>query len=185
MVFAKEGYTKGNRGLKLEEYKTGQIYSITINPLDQPHMPDEIDGYRRCVSMWLTRQHTEFYKFKDILKLVLFVEVSPLGRFHFHGTVSPLDIGKLPYFLNYLNNKTHFEIDKCGSCTCDDNEKTCHGFHHWYDYIKKQEDIWNVELKNNRFYPIEIDEDSEKYLIKPKAPPSTLTKWLKDDNEDC
>lgn len=166
MVLTENMNGRGNKGLKIEEYEVHTEYSITINPQNQPL-------HRKHLFKWFREWHDWFAQYKDIMKLIIYPEVSATGRWHWHGTIQIEDITEFVWFLRDLNKCTHFEIDTIAKCECPPKSKAhkddCKGRKVWYSYMLKQFDIWEDFFDKLPFYyPMEINKET-KYIAEPIA----------------
>jgi len=172
MVYNNSGNAKGNTGLQLEDYEVDTEYSITINLKSQPDSEAQFFPWHRLI-------YDRLVQFREIVSLKLYLESSSTGRLHWHGTVTIRNLQRLYIFLQYLNEHSHFEIDRITNHSC-----TCVGFHNllnphcyfekWERYIKKQFNIWHRVFHpvdkhkqgHSHYYPMIISEDSDPILKK-------------------
>jgi hypothetical protein len=158
-------YTKsGNQGVKLEDMEIGQTYAITINPASQPENKHSVLPWRN-LCMWLCHYKDWLIQFQDGVELVLYLEVSPTGRYHFHGKLVLLDYNDYINFLEIMNKQHHYEID------------TIKDMDVWDLYIKKQRKIFEYLYTTKVPYlPLIINENSQVHSkFKIKEPPVRLS----------
>lgn len=157
MVFPGNGNSRGNKGLKIEDYILTKEYSITINPQLQPKT-------LKHLGFWMRETHDWFAEYNDTMNIKLWMESSGTGRIHFHGIIKVLDLPKFVFFLKELNRISHFEIDTIGECNCNSKKKDkpkCTGMHIWNEYITKQYPIWNNYFsKFPYYYPMVINKQT-------------------------
>lgn len=170
--------SKGNSAIAPEKIVTCTMYSITINPKDQP-----VEFTDKFIMCWYRKIYDTYIEFKDDINMDLYMESSQTARLHFHGTIVIYNI--LPYlkFVRYLNEHTHFEIDTIGQCECPEGKlglhtPECRGFYYWMKYIKKGGDIWRPLLTQSTIgYPLQIN--SAKKPVQPKFKPMTIPSFKK------
>lgn len=127
---------------KLEEIKENIWYAISINP------ETECD-HTLGIFKWYRNIYDSLLSFKGTVDLELFLECSPIGRFHFHGYVMIRDTLHYINFIKYLKKTSSFEIDTIGT-NGEDIEK-------WKSYVTKQSKIWQVYFSKNVIgYPMKI-----------------------------
>lgn len=120
---AKAGFPNKHKALKLEEVKPGVNYAFTINPIDKLQM---FKSFTRISDI-----NKESHKYLAMLKhYVLYPELSPKGRFHYHGWIwfdNDLEINE--FYLSYLpsvQSMASYEMD------------TIEDLKVWTDYCTKQ-----------------------------------------------
>lgn len=109
-------------------------YAITINPID------EFD-VKQPLSAWIAKQHRLLSDLLFDCNLTLYLEASPVGRLHFHGTI------KIDNFLGYL--RTLNCLQKYGTFCIKPIREAMEGseYESWDAYCKKQSDIWEPYLR--------------------------------------
>lgn len=138
------------KGIKLEDMTTGQSYSITLNPKEQPNRIHPIHHLIK----WYRTVYDDLLPYKDSVELKLYMESSPIGRLHFHGIISIINMVGYVDFLMYINKWYTYEID-----TISEDEE---GKVSWQEYYLKQHDIWLQLLNKHSLigYPMKIMKDS-------------------------
>lgn len=110
--------------LKPENIVEGTIYAFTYNPSTQPYR----DGIGpNPIKFWWDNIVDEFNEYK-YCELMLYPEISSMGRLHFHGVIIILDTAKFYYY-------TVPEMVKNASIEMD----TVKDELVWYEYCTKQE----------------------------------------------
>jgi len=137
----------GNKSLKLENILHQVQYSLSINPILQPTKCTRI-----AILVWYQRMYNYLYTWRPSLEITLWPEVSPTGRFHFHGTLL-LKTNKLADrimfvdFVQSIGSCSHFEIDTISTDTADA----------YLQYCKKQFDWWSELFSSGHHeYPLKI-----------------------------
>lgn len=180
----------GSKGLKLENICIGSTYAITINPKEQPlYVHSFGDNPKRDTTMWYRDKYAEYMKYKEGLNMSLYLEASPTGRLHFHGTIIIKNISMYVQFLKELELLNNYEIDtiasnpaSAGGCPhpldskdCDCDERT--GEQIWYEYCTKQWAIWEPYFDGNIIgYPMKIDKVREVMGIADPKPKGRIKK---------
>lgn len=143
--------------LKLETIKLNTWYTLNLNPVDPPIGCDINDD-----KFNMFYGHTyKFFQSLKYSKIILYIELSPTGRIHFHGTVCPLRsvIGFTLHDIPIFEKFGTYKID-----TISDESI-------WKTYITKQVDLWKPVLKGNVYgYPLQITPSLGK-LFFPVIPP--------------
>jgi len=146
--------------VKFEDLKEGQEYAITLNPTFPIGLNERYSAYiRKQITLLL-----------DCVKdnvLILYPEISPIGRVHFHGYL-------------HLNNIEQWAKDIIRLCAYGtvcvkqqfEVEGTLDG--KWHLYCLKQQSVWLKLLKDSGLrYPFRID-NSDPFNIK-DTPDSVIT----------
>lgn len=165
----KKDYTglNGSKGLKLENVCIGTTYSFTINPKEQPLY---VCSFKKTPHSDLFKWYREFYeqylKYKDDMELILYLEASPTGRLHFHGTITIKNILRYIQFLNEIAIGNNYEIDTIACDLAHDLDppeglmEQC-GHQKWAEYCLKQKHIWENHIDHHIIgYPMRIAKDS-------------------------
>lgn len=150
------------KSLKLECLNLDDEYSITISP---PDYRDSKTARSNSVQIQIDfRQKLEesinFFKKLKHCSLLLFTELSPTGRIHFHGYLKILDIWKFIYQDVYFLNQMSYEIDTMKP-DCEDKVSYAnlqYGVSQKYqDYCMKQSGVMAGLMDNLDIpYPIKI-----------------------------
>lgn len=122
------GLHKKNRFLKLEEVEINRSYAFTFNPSDQPKV-NTCSG----VTDWWKDQHG-FLKNLKGSTYRLYMEISPSGRFHFHGEM------KLTNIIKFYTNDVH-SLQLFSSCEMDTLSNNPTGHLTWRIYCMKQQRV--------------------------------------------
>lgn len=146
LYFKKEGHGgkkydahhKKHKGIPLEFMETNKKYAFTFNPAAQP-----LSKMRASLDVWYRQMYEIFIKYNDTIIVNLYIEASPTGRLHFHGSIEVLHLIKYTEFLREINSICSYEID-----TIEDESV-------WDKYITKQSSIWEHHFKKNVIgYPL-------------------------------
>lgn len=133
----------GNKAPKVETMSEGVEYAITINFRKQP------DSLNICHLAPYIVKHRDMFTLIIIKNaLILWPEVSPVGRLHFHGVYCLKDMYEYIKFVRYLEAglECSFEIDTI-------QDKIV-----WETYCKKQSFVFAEIFKNHlNVYPICVD----------------------------
>lgn len=91
--------------LKVEQFSTSDQYAFTINPIKQ-HFSSFDRHHKVCSDM------KKFFSTHDSCSARMYLEISKLGRLHFHGYLIIKDIlSFFLYFIPALKDISTFEID--------------------------------------------------------------------------
>lgn len=157
-----------NIGIKLEHIEIGQQYAITINPKHVPDIDDEVN-----VRIWNRQQYDKLIFYKDKVNLIVYLESSPKGRLHYHGTYIPTSYINHIVFLDFLKDYGQYKIDTIGECNqyCeprkDFHEESCTGLEKWIKYCTKQSHIFGPLFEKSLIpYPMKIFNGSKSIVIK-------------------
>lgn len=131
----KKGFSKFDKPkdvfLKVEEISEKEIYAFSYNPVAQPQI-----GRIESLKVWLDVMDNMFRSVCKNSNYLLYIELSPTGRWHFHGYINIMDIYE--FFCSdihtLMSNGTSYM--KC----IDDNEE-------WYKYCTKQQLIMQPKLQ--------------------------------------
>lgn len=129
--------------LKPEEVYIGKLYAISVNPVAQPQIG-------RCLSFKEWYDSME-HLFRDVCiasEFRLYVEISPMGRFHFHGWMCVKNI--MNFYI--YDVKTLTREQTCVIKEIEDPEV-------WEEYILKQQGLIQNYLESELYSP----------LVRPKA----------------
>lgn len=122
--------------LKPEEVFLGEEYAITINPSIQPCI-GKCNSFKEWYNIF---EHV----FRDVCvasKFKLYVEISAMGRFHFHGTIIITNIMNF-----YMFDVKTLTQDK--TCVIKNMDEA------WEDYYLKQQDFIQPFLKRELYGPL-------------------------------
>lgn len=113
-------------------------YSITINPNDDYQFFNDIESVR----IKKAENHIKYIMRKYInIRFSLYIDVSRVGRIHWHGTIMFPFINSIKFFytevINELLSKHHIEID-----TINDSDK-------WFHYCTKTAHLWKVVINTD------------------------------------
>lgn len=128
---------------KFETIIQGQGYAISINPLDEYKVS-------QTPQMWVRRQYDALQQITRGVTMELYPEVSPTGRFHFHGYITIND--KWEYV------KTLHGLAVYGTYCIKPIQLTASGEDvDWKAYVTKQSKDWKYLFRTNVMsYPIQI-----------------------------
>lgn len=117
--------------IKLELIKLNTNYSFSFNP--KPLLCG--DDSEKYIKKTLLNLH-ELLRKMDYCNITLFLESSPLGRLHFHGTIAIRKVAQFAlHDMPRLIEAGTFEIDNI------ENENI------WNDYCAKQKHIWKCYIE--------------------------------------
>lgn len=151
----------GNRALKIETLLKGPKYAVSINPVLQPARQT-----KACIYTWYRKMYSRFVEYRKGLTLELYPEVSPLGRWHFHGSIIIHCMISYIDFCTELNKDTHFEIDTIAEDTR----------HAWEEYCEKQALVWKNYFSDSLFgYPMCIGKNYKVLVEAVNAPGGNKT----------
>lgn len=123
--------------LKIENVDVKEWYSITMNPSDD----HQYWGAKERQKMFVNWAQLTFYRILLNTDYILYLELSPAGRLHWHGKIRFRNKERLIKFymddINKLNKILIFEID-----TIKDKDV-------WDTYIQKQYSLLNVRISSN------------------------------------
>lgn len=160
------GGVNGSKGLKLENICIGTTYSFTINPKEQPlHVCSFKKTPLSDLTMWYREVYERYLKYKDDIELILYLEASPTGRLHFHGTITIKKYLRYLEFLKEITIGNNYEIDTIACDLAHDLDppeglmEQC-GHQKWAEYCLKQKHIWLWLDDNIIGYPMKITKDS-------------------------
>lgn len=127
--------------IKIEDIVLDKEYALSINPEKQPNKNTIVD-----ISIWYREIYDILLTFKDGLNITLYLEASPIGRYHFHGIIIIKDILTYLSFLNTTKKLWTYEIDTINDPII------------FKTYMTKQKKIFENLLLNNIIgYPMQIN----------------------------
>lgn len=122
--------------LKLEDVDCSLWYAITINPSDAHQYWASSDRQK----MYVNWAQQTFYRLLLNTDYEMYLEISPLGRLHWHGKIRFCNTERLIKFymhdIHKLNNLSTFELDSIS------DEKI------WDTYCRKQFKILNCKISS-------------------------------------
>ncbi len=125
------------KSVKMEDMVKNEPYALTLNPeKGYTSIPKNIETLLRCIDL-------------DACSMELYPEISPIGRYHWHGRLWVHNILSFYlYVIPKLKDKFTFEID-----TISEDDV-------WKIYCTKQSHLWECKTK----LPIKIVKIKEKEL---------------------
>jgi len=124
-----------HRNLCIEDIDLVLWYAISINP-DDSHQYMTEKEYTKRLKLFVDNQKIILNRILQPLKYELYLEVSPVGRLHWHGYIKYNNIETLKrFYLTQVIKLKHistFEID------------TMNG--KWDAYVVKQYKIWDTKI---------------------------------------
>jgi len=127
-----------HKGIKIENIKIGTQYAFTLNPEEQP-----TSNSKKDVWVWYRKIYQLIQPLHGLIDITLYLEISPTGRYHFHGFIVPYDIHIYVTFLLVLKKVAVYEIDTISEQSV------------WMKYVHKQSNIWIPYFdKNVVGYPL-------------------------------
>jgi hypothetical protein len=128
-----------NSSLKIEDIKIDVFYAISISPDDNHQewgIKKDNQSYKQRLDLFKTNQSLLINRILQPCRYKLFLEISPLGRLHWHGKIKFVDMDCVKRFyltqIHQLTSVATFELDEI-----EDDDK-------WQAYITKQNKIWNI-----------------------------------------
>lgn len=107
----------------MEDMEPYVKYAFTFNPCDQyQHFASYTDRFTKCMSSC----REIFTQYIPAVRVVLYPEISKMGRFHFHGTIEICDV--LKFYLEGVHDLSvlgTFEIDTIDPKSYDVWDKYC------------------------------------------------------------
>lgn len=123
--------------LKLEDIEIGKAYAFSYNPSAQP-IPSKVNSIKE----WFDIEYNVFQSVLQYCEVNLYVEISPTGRFHFHGIIIIRNavqfIIRDVQHLTGLGTSVIKEVDKPEV---------------WAEYITKQQDRMQKLLQDELYGP--------------------------------
>lgn len=169
-------YNSGNFTIDPEKVVIDKLYCFTFNPQIQPLDVAGSKGVNN--SLWQFSPHddlvfnlkpwyvacvTLFESLKGAIVKDMVVEISPKGRYHFHGRIAITDVMLFYTFdIPILEAKAHYYIcEQLGEAPSDKKTE----YKTWDEYLQKQQSFMKPFLKK---YGIDEKTDMElsnKYII--------------------
>lgn len=142
-----------------EEMQTGIMYAFTINPSDNHQFYGEEERVDKFHKRWQDILGSNLV-LNGIADLDLTLEVSKMGRLHYHGVITVLD--KISFYVDFIpkiKNMCTFELDTMSDS--DKWKKYCIKQDLFHKYITSAEILTLYRLKHKR-----IDGQINKYYKK-------------------
>lgn len=158
MVRKPEKWHRPKSAPSMESISVGQVLSCTLSPPDGRNMDTAKSNSVRLTSDYLKRVtvHKELINKLYGAKLILYPELSPTGRLHYHGTVTIKDPFAFYYHDLYLLEEIMYEIDTIGSDREGASGSKATNMDKWMAYCQKQKSIMQkVHEDLGIQYPIE------------------------------
>lgn len=131
---------------RVEDIKLSQLYAISINPQEEWSSNQQITA-------WTRKVYTSLRSIVRGVELELFVESSPTGRLHFHGTILIIDVVLYLRFLKELMTQATFAIKEIKDTYAEDEDD----YVTWDKYCIKQAHIFGPLFDHNTVsYPLKI-----------------------------
>lgn len=133
---------------RVEDIKLNQLYAISINPQEEWQANQQITA-------WVRKVYVSLRSIVRGCELELFVESSPTGRLHLHGTVLIIDVILYLRFLKELMTMATFAIKPIRDTYSEGDEED---FVTWDKYCIKQGHIFGPLFDGPTLlsYPIKL-----------------------------